>query len=271
MKNLKEFTANVRMDVLKMIHSAKSGHPGGCLSCVDIISVLYSKILNVSPKWKNDANFKNRDRFVLSKGHASATLYSVLANLGFFEKDDLLSFRSLGSRFQGHPSSRIGLGGIEVSTGSLGQGLSMGVGMALGLRLDKIDAKVFVMMGDGEMQEGSVWEALMNAPNQKLENIVAIIDKNELQIDGATRDIKCIDPLDKKLMAFGWDVLTVDGHNLIELENALLKAKEAKVPFAIIAKTTKGKGVSFMENNAGWHGKALNDNELKLALEELSV
>lgn len=268
---MKDFTKNVRGDILKMIHAAKSGHPGGCLSCVEILSTLYNKVLNVNCKWGACPNFKNRDRFILSKGHASATLYSVLANLGYFDRKDLLTFRALGSKFQGHPSSRVGLEGIEVSTGSLGQGLSMGVGMALGLRLDKIDAKVFVMMGDGEMQEGSVWEALMNAANQKLDNIVAIIDKNELQIDGSTNEIKSIDPLDKKLEAFGWQVVSVNGHDVDELEAAFKKAREAKVPYAIIAKTIKGKGVSFMENKAGWHGKAPSDEELKAALEELGV
>ncbi len=268
---MKDFTKTVRGDILKMIHAAKSGHPGGCLSCVEILSVLYKKILNVNCKWNTCPNFKKRDRFVLSKGHASAALYSVLANLGFFDKKDLLTFRALGSKLQGHPSSRVGLEGIEVSTGSLGQGLSMGVGMALGMRLDKIDAKVFVMMGDGEMQEGSVWEALMNACNQKLDNIVAIIDKNELQIDGKTCQIKCIDPLDKKLEAFGWQVITVNGHDTNELEDAFRRARAAKMPFAIIAKTIKGKGVSFMENAAGWHGKAPSDEDLKMALEELGV
>ena len=268
---MKDFTKTVRSDILKMIHAAKSGHPGGCLSCVEILSVLYKKVLNVNCKWSNCPDFKNRDRFVLSKGHASATLYSVLANLGYFDKKDLLTFRSLGSKLQGHPSSRTGLGGIEVSTGSLGQGLSMGIGMALGLRLDGINSKVFVMMGDGEMQEGSVWEALMSATNQKLNNIVAIIDKNELQIDGATSEIKSIDPLDKKLEAFGWQTVTVNGHDVDELESAFKKAREAKTPFAIIAKTVKGKGISFMENKAGWHGKAPSDEELKSALEELGV
>ena len=268
---MKDFTKTIRSDILKMIHAAKSGHPGGCLSCVEIISVLYKKILRADCKWTDCPDFKNRDRFVLSKGHASATLYSVLANLGYFDKKDLLTFRALGSKLQGHPSSRVGLEGIEVSTGSLGQGLSMGVGMALGMRLDKINAKVFVMLGDGEMQEGSVWEALMHAVNRKLDNIVTIIDKNELQIDGTTKEIKSIDPLDKKLQAFGWQAVTVDGHDIDELEAAFKKAREAKVPFAIIAKTIKGKGISFMENAVGWHGKAPSDEELKAALEELGV
>lgn len=271
MTDLRKFSARVRADILKMIHNAQSGHPGGCLSCVEIISVLYNKILKIDPKWDKSPTFKTRNRFILSKGHASATLYSVLANLGFFPHNELMGFRGLGTRVQGHPSSRIGLEGIEVSTGSLGQGLSMGVGMALGMRLDKIDAKVFVVMGDGEMQEGSVWEALMSASSQKLDNIVAIIDKNDLQIDGKVSQIKCIDPLDKKLEAFGWEVVTVNGHDENELEEAYKKAVRAKKPFAVIAKTVKGKGVSFMEDVAGWHGKALNDKELEMALGEIGV
>ncbi|GBF22631.1 transketolase, N-terminal subunit [Candidatus Gastranaerophilus sp. (ex Termes propinquus)] len=263
------FTKLIRADVLKMIHAAKSGHPGGCLSCVEILSVLYKEILNIPKNWSKAADFHSRDRFVLSKGHASATLYSVLANLGFCEREGLLGFRSLGSKFQGHPSSRHGLEGIEVSTGSLGQGLSIGVGMALGLRLDKSPAKVYVMLGDGEMQEGSVWESLMGAVHQKLDNIVVIIDKNNLQIDGSVDSVKSLDPLDKKLAAFGWQTVVVDGHDTKALSDALLTTKSAKVPYAIIANTVKGRGVSFMENNVSWHGKPLNSEELAVALEEL--
>lgn len=266
---MRDFLNTVRTDVLKMIHKAKSGHPGGCLSCVEILSVLYKEILNIPTEWDKSPSFACRDRFVLSKGHASATLYSVLANMGFFPKDDLLTFRSLGSKFQGHPSSRAGLAGIEVSTGSLGQGLSMGVGMALAMRLDKCPAKVYVLLGDGEMQEGSIWESLMNAVHQKLDNIVVIIDKNNLQIDGTTHSIKTIDPLDKKLKAFGWEVETVDGHSVKALSKVFKKAKSAKKPYAVIAKTVKGKGISFMEQKVGWHGKALSDKELEMALGEL--
>ena len=266
---MKTFTNTVRQDILKMIHNAKSGHPGGACSCVDILSVLYKKILNVPIEWDKDPNFKNRDRFILSKGHASPALYAVLANCGYFSKDLLMGFRMLGSKLQGHPSSRVGLPGIEVSTGSLGQGLSIGVGIALAMRLDKINSKVFVLLGDGEMQEGSVWEALMNANNQKLTNLVIIIDKNNLQIDGKTDEVKTLEPLDKKLEAFGFEVLNVDGHNYEELEKVLAQAKKSNKLTAIIANTVKGKGVSFMENNASWHGKAPNDAELKQALEEL--
>ena len=213
---MKTFTDSVRKDVLKMIHNAKSGHPGGACSCVDILSVLYKKILNVPIEWNNAVDFKNRDRFILSKGHASPALYAVLAHCGYFSKDLLMGFRVLGSKLQGHPSSRVGLPGIEVSTGSLGQGLSIGVGIALALKLDKIDSKVFVLLGDGEMQEGNVWEALMNASSKKLTNLVIIIDKNNLQIDGTTDEIKSLEPLDKKLEAFGFKVYSVDGHNYVE-------------------------------------------------------
>lgn len=268
---MKTFTNAVRCDVLKMIHDAKSGHPGGACSCVDILAVLYKKILNVPVEWDKAINFAERDRFILSKGHASTALYATLAHCGFFSKNLLKGFRKLGSKLQGHPSSRAKLPGIEVSTGSLGQGLSIGVGIALALRLDKIDSKVFVLMGDGEMQEGSVWEALMNANNQKLTNLIVIIDKNNLQIDGAVCDVKTLEPLDEKLRAFGFDVKSIDGHNFEEIENTLLEAKNSNKLTAIIANTIKGKGISFMENNASWHGKAPNDDELKKALEELNA
>ncbi|MBR5304361.1 MAG: transketolase [Candidatus Gastranaerophilales bacterium] len=252
-----------------MIHNAKSGHPGGALSCVDMLSVLYKKVLNVPVEWDKAINFNQRDRFILSKGHASTALYAVLAHLGFFPVDMLASFRMLGSKLQGHPSSRAQLPGIEVSTGSLGQGLSIGVGLALALRLDKNPAKVFVLLGDGEMQEGSVWESLMNASNQKLDNLIVIVDKNNLQIDGNTCDIKSLEPLDEKLKAFGFEVYSIDGHNYEEIEQTMLEAKKSNKLCAIIANTIKGKGVSFMENMAGWHGKAPNDEQLAKALEEL--
>ncbi len=268
---MKTFTNAVRKDILKMIHNAKSGHPGGALSCVDILAVLYKKVLNVPLEWDKSADFKNRDRFILSKGHASTALYATLAHLGYFSKDLLMGFRMLGSKLQGHPSSRVNLAGIEVSTGSLGQGLSIGVGIALALRLDKIKSKVFVLTGDGEMQEGSVWESLMNANAQKLDNLVLIVDKNNLQIDGATSEIKSLEPLDEKLRAFGFEVYSVDGHNYEELEKVLIEAKNSDKLCAIIANTIKGKGVSFMEGNVSWHGKAPNDEQLKKALEELNA
>ena len=268
---LEKFNSSVRCNILKMIHATKSGHPGGSLSCVEILSVLYNKIMFVPKEWKNSPEFEKRDRFILSKGHASAALYAVLAQKGFFPVDELLSFRKLGSRLQGHPSTRSALEGIEVSTGSLGQGLSIAVGVALALKLNNSNSKVYALLGDGEMQEGSVWEALMSASHKKLNNLIIVIDKNRLQIDGSTDDVKSLEPLDKKLEAFGWDVVEVDGHNENELENAFIEAKKSTKPFAVIANTIKGKGVSFMENNAGWHGKAPNDDELKLALEELNA
>ena len=269
---MKTFTNKLRQDIIKMIHNAKSGHPGGAFSCVDILAVLYKKVLNVPVEWDKSIDFNKRDRFVLSKGHASTALYATLAHCGFFPTNMLMSFRMLGSKLQGHPSSRAQLPGIEVSTGSLGQGLSIGVGMALALRLDKNEtSKVFVLLGDGEMQEGSVWESLMNANNQKLDNLIVIIDKNELQIDGKTCDIKSLEPLDEKLKAFGFSVYSIDGHNYDEIEHTLLEAKNSNKLCAIIANTIKGKGVSFMENNAGWHGKAPNDEQLAKALEELNV
>ena len=225
----------------------------------------------VPKEWKKSPEFAKRDRFILSKGHASAALYSVLAQKGFFPVEELMTFRKLGTRLQGHPSTRTELEGIEVSTGSLGQGLSMATGVALALKLNNNPASVFVLLGDGEMQEGSVWEALMSAAHKKLDNLIIVIDKNKLQIDGNTNDVKSLEPLDKKLEAFGWEVKEVDGHNEIDLENAFIEAKKSTKPFAVIANTIKGKGVSFMENNAGWHGKAPNDDELKLALEELNA
>ncbi len=268
-QELKIFANQVRTDILKMVHNAKSGHIGGSMSSADILAVLYNNIMNISPKWKNDPDFEKRDRFVLSKGHASPALYATLANMGFFDRDELLTFRKINSRLQGHPSIKTGLEGIETSTGSLGQGLSVAVGIAMGLKMDKNDAKVYVLTGDGEMQEGSIWEALMNASQRKLDNIILIVDKNNLQIDGCVSSIKSIDPLDKKLEAFGFKTVTINGHDYKEIEDALNKGRVSNVPFAIIANTVKGKGVSFMENNAGWHGKAPNDEDFMKALEEL--
>lgn len=271
MKVLENFNKEVRCDILKMIHAAKSGHPGGSLSCVEILSVLYNKIMTVPSLWKKSPDFISRDRFVLSKGHASAALYSVLARRGFFSTQELMTFRKLGTRLQGHPSTRTNLEGIEVSTGSLGQGLSIAVGIALALKLSNNPAYVYVLLGDGEMQEGSVWEALMSASHKKLDNLIIVIDKNNLQIDGDTSEVKTLEPLDKKLEAFGWSVKSVDGHNEDELEKAFMQARESKKLCAIIANTIKGKGVSFMEDAAGWHGKAPNDEELRRALEELNA
>lgn len=266
-KQLEELCRINRCNIIKMIHCAKSGHPGGGLSAVEILTVLYNKVMKNYPEWTNSPNHNERDRFVLSKGHASATLYAVLAQRRYLPEKDLLTFRQLGSKLQGHPNTHIP--GVEVPTGSLGQGLSMACGIAMALKLDKNPAHVFALLGDGECQEGNVWEALMHAPHRKLNNVTAIIDRNHLQIDGKTEQIKDIDPLDKKLEAFGWGVEIVDGHNIEELYEALESSKKSDKPTAIIANTVKGKGVSFMENQCGWHGKAPCDEDCQRALEEL--
>jgi len=266
---LNEFAKEARRCILKMIHNAQSGHTGGSLSGVDILTVLYNKTMFVPSEWKNSPDFEKRDRFILSKGHASPLLYTMLGLKGFFPKEELMTFRLMGSRLQGHPSCKL-LEGIEVSTGSLGQGLSIACGMATGLKLDNSGSRVYVLPGDGELQEGSVWEALMQGAHRKLNNITLIIDRNKLQIDGCTENVMALDPLDKKLEAFGWNVIEIDGHNFNEIYDALEKSKLSEIPTAIIAHTTKGKGVSFIENQAGWHGKAPNDEQLELALKELS-
>ncbi len=268
---IEEFKNNskkLRREILSMIWNAKSGHPGGSLSCVDILNVLFTKFLKVYPDCEKNPDYKNRDRFILSKGHASASLYAVMAQLGFISEEELMTFRKLGSRLQGHPSS-CKLKGIEVSTGSLGQGLSIGCGMALGLRLDDIKSKVYVYMGDGELEEGSVWEAAMNASHNKLSNLIAIVDRNKLQIDGSTEDVKSIGDIKSKFEAFGWNATEINGHDFSEIYNALNQAQNSDKPFVIIADTIKGYGVSFMENNPSWHGKAPNKEELEKALEEL--
>ena len=269
---LKNTACKIRQKAIEMIANAKSGHPGGSLSAADILTVLYKKILKTVPKWENDPDFKKRDRFVLSKGHASASFYAVLANCGYFPEEELLTFRKMNSRLQGHPSKRH-LPGIEVSTGSLGQGLSMANGMALGLKLDKNPARVYALLGDGEMQEGQVWEALMSSSHYKLDNLTVIIDRNRLQIDGEIEEVKSLGSLTKKLTAFGFNTLEIDGHNVEQIYNALKKAqelsKENQKPTAIIANTVKGRGVWFMENCACWHGVAPNSEECEKALAEL--
>lgn len=269
LEQLKDLCKQTRRNIIKMVHNSKSGHVGGAMSAVEILTVLYQKIMNVYPQWDKDENFEKRDRFVLSKGHASAVYYSVLSQRGFFPEEELMTFRLFGSRLQGHPNTH--LPGVEVATGSLGQGLSMAVGMALGLRLDNSPAHVFCYMGDGELQEGSCWEAFMHAPHKHLNNITAIIDRNMLQIDGDVEKVKALEPLADKLKAFNWNVVEIDGHDLNQVYDALKAAKEnnSDKPTAIIAHTTKGKGVSFMENQAGWHGKAPNDEEMEKALAEL--
>ena len=267
-KELEKLANENRQNVIKMVYNAKSGHIGGSLSAADIVTVLFHKCMKTAPKCHEDKNYNIRDRFVLSKGHVSPVYYSVLAQLGFFPKEELMTFRKLGTRLQGHPS--LFCPGVEVCTGSLGQGLSIACGMAISLKLDKNPAHVFALMGDGELQEGNVWEAFMQAPQRNLNNLIVIIDRNRLQIDGCTENIKALDPLGAKLKAFNWDVIEIDGHNLQEIYDAIEKARQNDKPTAIIADTIKGKGVSFMENNAGWHGKAPNKEEYEKAIEELT-
>jgi len=261
-------SAEVRINIVKMVHAAKSGHPGGSLSGADILNVLYSKCLNIPKDWDKSQNYENRDRFILSKGHASPLLYSVLAQNGFIKKEELLTFRKFGSKLQGHPAKGY-VNGIETSTGSLGQGLSIGCGIALGLKLDKNPAKVIVYTGDGELQEGSCWEAFMQASHRNLDNLIVIIDRNRLQIDGNTEEVMGLESLYDKLRAFNWDVKEINGHDFNQIYNAYNSAKKSLRPCAIIANTIKGKGVSYMENQAGWHGKAPNDEQLAIALKEL--
>lgn len=268
-KELAKLANENRQNVIKMVHNAKSGHIGGSLSSADIMTVLFHKCMKNIPKCREDKNYNSRDRFVLSKGHVSPVYYSVLAQLGYIPKDELMTFRKLGTRLQGHPS--LFCPGVEVCTGSLGQGLSIACGMAMALKLDKNPAHVFVLMGDGELQEGNVWEAFMQAPQRNLDNLTVIVDRNRLQIDGCTENIKALDPLDAKLKAFNWEVIEIDGHNLQEIYDAIEKAKQNDKPVVIIADTIKGKGVSFMENNAGWHGKAPNDHEYEKAMKELAL
>ena len=263
---LAENARRIRINALKAIHAAKSGHPGGSLSSADILATLYFGELNIEPK---NPKMADRDKFVLSKGHAVPALYAALGERGFYEVNEMMTLRQVGSKFQGHPNmSKVP--GIEMSTGSLGQGFSAAVGMAIAGKIDKNPGRVYVLTGDGELQEGIVWEAAMQAAHRKLDNLVAIVDLNGLQIDGKVSDVKCVCPVDEKFRSFGWNVINVDGHNFEELTTAFKEAKSSKgVPTAIIAHTHKGKGVSFMEDNAGWHGKAPSDEELAAAIEEL--
>lgn len=263
---LAEKARRIRINALKAIHAAKSGHPGGSLSSADILATLYFGELNIDPK---NPKMADRDKFVLSKGHAVPALYAALGERGFYEVNEMMTLRQVGSKFQGHPNmSKVP--GIEMSTGSLGQGFSVAVGMAIAGKIDKNPGRVYALTGDGELQEGIVWEAAMQAAHRKLDNLVAIVDLNGLQIDGKVSEVKCVCPVDEKFRSFGWNVINVDGHNFEELTTAFDEAKKCGgVPTAIIAHTHKGKGVSFMEDNAGWHGKAPSDEELAAAIEEL--
>ena len=263
---LAEKARRIRINALKAIHAAKSGHPGGSLSSADILATLYFGELNIDPK---NPKMADRDKFVLSKGHAVPALYAALGERGFYEVNEMMTLRQVGSKFQGHPNmSKVP--GIEMSTGSLGQGFSAAVGMAIAGKIDKNHGRVYALTGDGELQEGIVWEAAMQAAHRKLDNLVAIVDLNGLQIDGKVSEVKCVCPVDEKFRSFGWNVINVDGHNFEELTTAFDEAKKCgEVPTAIIAHTHKGKGVSFMEDNAGWHGKGPSDEELAAAIKEL--
>ena len=260
----------IRIDIVSMIAEAGSGHPGGSLSCADILTALYfGDVMKHDPA---DPKMEGRDRFFLAKGHAAPALYATLAHAGYFPREELSTLRKLGSRLQGHPDSSL-VPGVEVSTGSLGQGLSLAAGCACGLRLSGDDARVFAVLGDGECEEGQVWEAAMFAAHEKLGNLIAIIDNNGLQIDGRICDVCNPGDLGAKFAAFGWDVVEVDGHDVESLVETLsaLKAAGGEKPHAVVAHTVKGKGVSFMEDQAGWHGKAPNAEQLEIALAELQA
>jgi len=257
----------IRRHIISMIGKAGSGHPGGSLSAVEIVSSLYFNIMRHKPK---DPSWPDRDRFILSKGHAAPMLYAVLAECGYIPIDELMTLRQLDSRLQGHTDRRC-TPGVEMSAGALGQGLSFSIGVALAGRLNAQDYRVYVLMGDGECDEGQVWEAAMAAAHYKLDNITAIIDNNGLQIDGCNCDVMNLDPLNKKWQAFGWNVTEVDGHNFSQLIEAYKQAQQIKgQPTVIIAHTIKGKGVSFMENVASFHGKAPNAEQVEIALKELA-
>ncbi len=266
MEDLNNVALRVRRNIVKMVHSANSGHPGGSLSGTDILVALYFNVMNIN---KENLHDRQRDRFVLSKGHASPLLYAVLAEKGFIPESELPTFRHINSRLQGHPNM-LDCPGVDVSTGSLGQGLSVAVGMALAAKLDNTPYRTYCMCGDGELDEGQIWEAAMAAAHYNLDNLLMIVDHNGLQIDGRNEDVMDTAPLGAKFQAFGWNVFGVDGHDIDAVTAACKEAEKVKgKPTVIIAETVKGKGVSFMENQAGWHGKAPNDEELKKALEDL--
>ena len=260
-------TANeVRKGIVMSVHSAKAGHPGGSLSAADLFTYLYFEELNIDPQ---DPKKADRDRFVLSKGHTAPGLYAALAERGFFPKEDLVTLRHTGSYLQGHPDMKH-IPGVDMSSGSLGQGISAAVGMAIAAQISGADYRVYTLLGDGEIQEGQVWEAAMLAAHRKLDNLVVIVDNNNLQIDGAIDEVNSPYPIDKKFEAFNFHVINIDGNDFDQIDAAFKEAKTVKgCPTAIIAKTVKGKGVSFMENQAGWHGKAPNDEEYKIAMADL--
>ncbi|MCR5116841.1 MAG: transketolase [Lachnospiraceae bacterium] len=265
---LRKKANEVRKGIVTAVHAAKAGHPGGSLSAADMFTFLYFEEMNIDPK---NPKMEGRDRFVLSKGHTAPGLYSVLANRGYFPVEDLTTLRKLGSYLQGHPCMQE-TPGVDMSSGSLGQGISAAVGMALAGKLDNKDYRVYTLLGDGEIQEGQVWEAAMFAGARNLDNLVVIVDNNGLQIDGKIEDVCSPYPIDKKFEAFNFNVINIDGHDFDQIRNAMNNARACKgKPTAIIMKTVKGKGVSFMENSAGWHGKAPNDEEYATAMADLAA
>ena len=262
----KKIASRIRMDVIEEVHSAGSGHPGGSLSAADIVTALYFGEMNIDPK---NPQMKGRDKFVLSKGHAAPVQYAALAEKGYFPKEELTTLRKLGSRLQGHPNMHK-LPGIEMSTGSLGQGFAVCVGMAIANKIDNDPGRIYTLLGDGELQEGLIWEAAMASAHYKLDNLCVIVDWNGLQIDGRNDDVMTVSPVDEKFKAFGFNVLTIDGHSFEQIFEAFKQARECKgKPTSIIAKTHKGRGVSFMEDQAGWHGKAPDDQQAQQAISEL--
>lgn len=263
-KNLKEISKNIRKDIISMIYNAKSGHPGGSLSCVEMLVSLYHEVMDLSL----DESGQRVDKFVLSKGHASPAYYAVLSSKGYIPHDDLITFRKYNSYLEGHPTNKIE--GVDVSSGSLGQGLSIANGMALEKKLSQKSGYVYAVLGDGEIEEGQIWEACMSASKYKLNNLIVFLDNNGLQIDGSIKDVKNVDNLSKKFESFGFNVQNIDGHDTNQIIDAVNIAKKSDKPNIIIAKTIKGKGISFMENQVSWHGKTLTDEEYKKAMEELN-
>ncbi len=261
---LEKISKNIRKDIVEMIYKAKSGHPGGSLSCTDILVCLYHDIMNLDV----DKNNQRIDKFILSKGHASAAYYAILASKGFIPHEDLITFRRYDSYLEGHPSNKIP--GVDTSSGSLGQGLSIANGMALSKKTFNEEGKVYCLVGDGELEEGQIWEALMSANKYNLNNLVLIVDNNGLQIDGSVETVKSLQNLEEKISSFGFAVQSIDGHDYSQILDALENINKSKVPNCIIAKTIKGKGVSFMENKVEWHGKSLTDDEYEIAMKELN-
>lgn len=266
-EELKKIAKEIRIEIIKQVYEAKSGHPGGSLSCADMLTVLYFNQMNINEK---EPNAPLRDRFVLSKGHCSPALYATLAKRGYFPKEKLTGFRKIGSDLQGHPDMHK-VPGVDMTTGSLGQGLSVANGMALNSKLNHDGYRVYCLLGDGELEEGQIWEATMTANKYHLDNLCAIVDYNHLQIDGTVENVKGLDNIEGKWKSFGFHTIVIDGHNLEQIIDAFETAKITKnKPAVIIAKTTKGKGVSFMENESGWHGKAPNEEQYRQAIAELN-